>query len=137
VGRGRANARRDFAKLLKTGLLILALVLQGYLGQLHRHASAQAEGGAVLALVANGDSGGLSDGSSAPPLDGDGRDLHCFICHLTGHGAAPLLPHPVVFALAPPRAIAYVAAESSFDPRHAPSGYSSRAPPFRPSLSEP
>jgi hypothetical protein len=127
VSRRRAIAIRDIAKLLKTGLLVVALILQGYFSQVHNHNVAAAAGSATaaFALAAGGDDGR----SPAQPLDGGGHDLHCFICHLTGLGSASLLPPAIGPSLAPPRAVAYVAADDRLAVREAPAAYSSRAPP--------
>ena len=109
------------------GLLIVALVLQGYLSQVHNHDAAATAGNATAAFapVVGGDGGR----APAPPLDGDGHDLHCFICHLAGVGSAPLPPPASGLALAPPLAVAYVAADDRLALRGAQAAYSSRAPP--------
>ncbi len=110
------------------GLLVVALVLQGYLSQVHNHNVAAAAAGsatAAFALAADGDGGR----SPAQPLDGNGHDLHCFICHLAGLGSASLLPPAIGLTLAPPRAVAFAAADDRLELRDAPAAYSSRAPP--------
>jgi hypothetical protein len=125
VSKRRVIAYRDIAKLLKTGLLVVALIFQGYLSQVHNHNSAVANAAAALEMAASGD-GSLSP---AQPLDGNGHDLHCFVCHLAGLSSASLLPHAIGLPLAPPRAITYVAADDYLALRDVRAAYSSRAPP--------
>lgn len=82
-------------RLLKTGLLLLALLFQGYIGQAHFHNLAAFDAG--RAMVADG--AALGPGGNAADLPAnrpDGHNSDCTICHLTGIGAAP--PAPPFFA---------------------------------------
>jgi hypothetical protein len=127
VSRRRAIAHWDIAKLLKTGLLVVAFALQGYLSEVHHHDLGAAGAASIATLAPAGDAGN----SSPEPIDSDGHDLHCFICHLAGLGSASLLPPAILLALGPPRAAPFVAGEDAFDLRHVAAAYSSRAPPSR------
>lgn len=128
VSRRRAITTREVAKLLKAGLLVVALVLQGYFSQVHNHNIAVAAGSATTALASAIDVAAGGD-TPAQPLDGSGHDLHCFICHLAGVGSASLLPSAIVMADAPPRAFVFAAADERVALRAPPAGYSPRAPP--------
>lgn len=119
-----ARSHRDFGKLFRTGLLVLALVLQGYLSQVHHHDFAAT---ALLATTADGD----TTGSPMQPIDSGGRDHHCFICHLSGHGSISMLPQAVVLAVVSAGIVVYLVARDPLDLRNTSSAYSSRAPPSR------
>lgn len=112
----------DVGRLLRTGLLLLALALQGYLSETHHHdrAAASALAGAIAA-----------DTGSAPtqPIDSDGHDPHCFICHLSTHGGTSILPPAILLAVGPAEGVAYRVTLDPLETRDAPSAYSSRAPP--------
>jgi hypothetical protein len=112
---------RKIGRLLRTGLLILAIVLQGYITQLHHHDFAAA----TLAASQGGDT------SSAPisPVDGDGRDHRCFICHLSGLGANSVAPPSIPLATAPIGFVACGIDHDPFVPHGTPAAYASRAPP--------
>jgi hypothetical protein len=117
----KARIQGDVAQLLRTGLLVLALTLQGYLAQVHHHdiskrsAAIAAAGGATHAPV--------------QPIDDEGRDPGCFFCHLSAHGSTSVLPPAILLVAAPPEAIAYRVVHESSVSHDAPAAYSSRAPP--------
>lgn len=113
---------RNLAQLLRTGLLILALVLQGYISQVHHHDYAAS----TLSTIAL--NGGASE-SPLAPIDSDGRDHHCFICHLSGQGSISILPPAIVLALVSSGFVLYRITRESLESHDAPSAYSSRAPP--------
>lgn len=112
----------DIGRLLRTGLLILAVALQGYISQAHHHDFAAA----TLAASLGGDT------SPAPisPMDGDGRDHHCFICHLSSLGATSVVPPSVPLATAPIGFVVYDTGHDRLVSHGAPAAYASRAPPF-------
>ena len=123
VKRPRAvRSDRTLAQLLRTGLLVLALVLQGYISQVHHHDYAAST---LSTIALNGD----ASESPLAPIDSDGRDHHCFICHLSGHGSISILPPAIVLAVVSSGFVFYRIARDSLESHDAPSFYSSRAPP--------
>lgn len=117
------RSTRDTGKLLFRGLLVLALVLQGYLSQVHSHAGVPA---ALLTAIEDGNTTGSP---IQQPIDSDGRDHRCFICHLAGYGSISVLPQAIVLATVPMGLVVYRIAHDSGDFLDAPLAYASRAPP--------
>lgn len=112
----------DIGRLLRTGLLVLAVALQGYITQLHHHDFAAATVAANL--------GGDTSPAPVSPVDGDGRDHHCFICHLSTLGATSVTPPTIDFTGMPIGMAMYRVAPDLFVSHGAPAAYASRAPPF-------
>ena len=119
---GKAHRNREIGRLLRTGLLVLAVALQGYITQLHHHDFAAA----TLAASSDGDT---TSSSPISPVDGDGRDHHCFICHLSSLGATSVAPPAIAFTAMPIGIAVYGAARDLFVSPGAPAAYASRAPP--------
>ena len=114
--------RQDIGRFLRSGLLILAIALQGYITQVHHHDFAEA----TLAAASGGNS--TSD-SPVSPVDSDGRDHHCFICHLSSLGATSVAPPSIPLTTAPIGPVVYRVDHDSRISRDAPAAYLSRAPP--------
>ena len=91
-------SRHDHTRRLTRGLLVLAVVLQGYVSQAHFHnlaASIAAKGTIDLTL---GDVEALP-GMQPATLPANLPDQHndkCFVCHLVGLGSVSVLPPIVV-----------------------------------------
>lgn len=115
------RGNRTLAQLLRTGLLVLALVLQGYISQVHHHDYAAST---LNTIALMGDTS-----ETPPPIDSDGRDHHCFICHLSGHGSVSILPPAILLALVSSEFVLYRVTRDFLQSHDAPSPYSSRAPP--------
>lgn len=101
---------------------MLAVALQGYITQVHHHDFAAATVAASL--------GGDTSPAPVSPVDGDGRDHHCFICHLSTLGANSVTPPTIAFTAAPIGMAVYGGAQDLFVFRGGPAAYASRAPPF-------
>jgi hypothetical protein len=119
----KARIQGDVAQLLRTGLLVLALTLQGYLAQVHHHDIPKLS--AAIAATGNGGT------THAPvqPIDDQGRDPGCFFCHLSAHGSTSVLPPAILLVVGPPGVVAYRVTPELSASHDAPAAYSSRAPP--------
>jgi hypothetical protein len=119
----KARIRGDVAQLLRTGLLVFALALQGYLAQVHHHDIPKLS----AAIAATGNSGATH--VPVQPIDDQGRDPGCFFCHLSAHGSTSVLPPAILLVVGPSEAIGYRVVHVSSASHDAPAAYSSRAPP--------
>jgi hypothetical protein len=88
---GNWIAWRKRSELLKRGLLVLALLIQGYVGAAHFHNLAASNAGPAFAVTLDG-SNGLSGGADLPANLPDGHNADCAVCHLTGLATASLVP---------------------------------------------
>lgn len=118
----KAYRYQDLGRLLRIGLLVLAVALQGYVTQLHHHDFAAATLAASMA-------GDTTSQTPISPVDGDGRDHHCFICHLSSLGATPVAPPTIAFTAMPIGMVVYGDEQDLLVARGAPAAYASRAPP--------